>query len=133
VFSTLLEYRTMDKVQKRSSSVCHTASSERFNSFIHQCLYIPLLGCGSFLRFVILYTVCRAPSTGDEPVARPLPIQRTAHKQNKRTQTSIPGVGFEPTAPVLERAATVIGLSEHFIILFLICSVYRSFHQAAFQ
>jgi hypothetical protein len=29
------------------------------------------------------------------------------HKQNKRIQTSMPGVGFEPTIPVFERAKTV--------------------------
>jgi hypothetical protein len=29
------------------------------------------------------------------------------HKQNKRTQTSMPRVGFEPTIPVSERAKTV--------------------------
>jgi hypothetical protein len=53
----------------------------------------------------------------DKPVARPLPTHRT-QTQNKRTQTSIPQVGFEPTIPVFERAkgvhaldcaATVIG------------------------
>jgi hypothetical protein len=37
------------------------------------------------------------------------------HKQNKRTQTSMPGVGFEPTTPVFDRAKTVhvlIGLVD---------------------
>jgi hypothetical protein len=29
------------------------------------------------------------------------------YAQNKRTQTSMPGVGFEPTIPVFERAETV--------------------------
>jgi hypothetical protein len=29
------------------------------------------------------------------------------HKQNKRTQTSMPQVGFEPTIPLFERAKTV--------------------------
>jgi hypothetical protein len=32
------------------------------------------------------------------------------HKQNKRTQTSMPQVGFEPTIPVFERAKTVHAL-----------------------
>jgi hypothetical protein len=55
---------------------------------------------------------------GDQPVARPLPTYRTIKTQNKRTQTSMPGVGFEPTIPVserpkmvhaLDRGATVVG------------------------
>jgi hypothetical protein len=41
------------------------------------------------------------------PVARPLPTYRTTQTQNKRTQTSMPGVGFEPTIAVFERANTV--------------------------
>jgi hypothetical protein len=32
---------------------------------------------------------------------------RTGHKQNKRTQTSMPLVGFEPTTPAFERTKTV--------------------------
>jgi hypothetical protein len=56
---------------------------------------------------------------GNQPVARPLPTHRTTQTQNKRTQTSMPQVGFEPTIPVfewaktvhvLDRAATVIGI-----------------------
>jgi hypothetical protein len=46
---------------------------------------------------------------GDQPVARPLPAHRTAQTQNKRTQTSMPQVGLEPTIPVFERAKTVHG------------------------
>jgi hypothetical protein len=44
---------------------------------------------------------------GDESVARPLPTHRTAQTQNKRTQTFMPRMGFEPTIPVFERAKTV--------------------------
>jgi hypothetical protein len=44
---------------------------------------------------------------GCQPVARPLPADRTAQTQNKRKQTSIPQVGFKLTIPVLERAKTV--------------------------
>jgi hypothetical protein len=50
-------------------------------------------------RCLILYTVGRTPWTGDQPVARPLPTHRTTQTQNKRTQTSMPLVGFEPTIP----------------------------------
>jgi hypothetical protein len=44
---------------------------------------------------------------GNQPVARPLPTHRTTKTHNKRTQTSMPRVGFESTIPVLERAKTV--------------------------
>jgi hypothetical protein len=81
-------------------------------------LYSPCGPCTLFL-FLNLYTVDRTPWTGDQPVARPLRMHRTTQTQNKRTQMSMPRVGFEPTVLVLEwaktvhsfgRAATVIGL-----------------------
>jgi hypothetical protein len=43
---------------------------------------------------------------GDQPVVRPLPTHRTTQTQNKRKQTFMPAVGFEPTIPVFERAKT---------------------------
>jgi hypothetical protein len=49
--------------------------------------------------FLILFTVGRTPWMRDQSVARPLPTHSAAQTQNKRTQTSIPPVGFEPTAP----------------------------------
>jgi hypothetical protein len=52
------------------------------------------------------------PWTRDQPVVRPLPTHRTTQTQNKRTQTSMPRVGFEPTAPVFERAKTVHALDR---------------------
>jgi hypothetical protein len=67
----------------------------------------PLLGLGRFFRFFIVYTVGMTPWTGDQPVARPLPARRTEQTQNKRTQTSVSQVGFEPTIPAFERAKTV--------------------------
>jgi hypothetical protein len=77
-----------------------------------------LVDIGRLFRFLILSTVGRTPWTGAQPIARPLPIHRTTQTQKKRTQISIPRVGFELTIPVLEqakavhaldRAATVIG------------------------
>jgi hypothetical protein len=44
---------------------------------------------------------------GDRPVARTLPTHRTTQTQNKRTEMSMPRVGFEPTIPVFERAEAV--------------------------
>jgi hypothetical protein len=66
-----------------------------------------LLDLGRFFSFLILYTVGRTSWTGDQPVARPLPTHRTTQTQNKRTETSMPWMGFEPTIPAFERAKTV--------------------------
>jgi hypothetical protein len=62
-------------------------------SLIYQCLYSPILGPGRLFRFVIRYTVCRTPWTGDQPVARPIPAHRTTQTQNKHTHTSVIRVG----------------------------------------
>jgi hypothetical protein len=79
------------------------------HSFIHQWLYSPLLSPCLFFSCVDNWI----------PVARSLLTRRTTKTQNKRTQTSMPLVGFEPIMPAfervktvnaLERAATVIGL-----------------------
>jgi hypothetical protein len=86
-------------------------------TFIYLWLYNP---CGSWPRFHFrnLYTFGRNPWTGDQPVSRPLPTHRTTRTQNKRTQASMPRVGFGPKIPAfelaktvhaLDRAATVIG------------------------
>jgi hypothetical protein len=78
----------------------------------------PFVGPLPLLGLLILYTVDRTHWTGDEPVARPLPLHRTTQTQNKRTQTSMYRVRFEPriqvferakTLDTLDRAATVIG------------------------
>jgi hypothetical protein len=59
---------------------------------------------------------------GDQHVARPIPTHRIALTQNKRTETSMPQVAFEPMIPAFERAktvhaldcaATVIGIYRH--------------------
>jgi hypothetical protein len=52
------------------------------------------------------------PWTGDQHVAMPLPNHRTTQTQNKRTQTTMPRVGFEPTIPVFERAKAVHALDR---------------------
>jgi hypothetical protein len=73
---------------------------------IYLWLYSPSLDLGRFFSFLIFYIVDRTPGTGDQPIAWPLPAHRTAQTQNKRTQTSMPQVGFETTIPVFERAKT---------------------------
>jgi hypothetical protein len=62
--------------------------------------------------FLFFYTVGRTPWPGDQPVARPLPIYRTAQIQNNRRQISMLQVGFEPTIPVFERAKTANALDR---------------------
>jgi hypothetical protein len=83
----------------------------------------PFVFLGRFFGFLILYTVGRTPWMKDQPVAMPLPTHRTTQTQNKRTQTSMPCVEFEPTIPAferektvhaLDRAATVIGYFESY-------------------
>jgi hypothetical protein len=66
-------------------------------------------GPGRF--FLILYTVGRTPWTGDQPVSRPLPTH-TTQTRNKRTETSMHRVGFEPTIPAFEGAKTVHALGR---------------------
>jgi hypothetical protein len=70
-------------------------------------LYSPFVGPWPLFQFLNLYTDGRTPWTGDQPVARPLPTHKTTQTQNKRTQTSMPWVGFEHTIPALDRAKTL--------------------------
>jgi hypothetical protein len=68
------------------------------------------VGSRQLFQFLDFHTVSRTPWTGYQPSARPLLAHRTAQTQNRRTQTSMPQVGFEPTTPVFERAKTVHAL-----------------------
>jgi hypothetical protein len=65
---------------------------------IYLWLYNP---CGPWPRFQFLniYTTGRTPWMGNQP-----------YTQNKRTQTSMPRVVFEPTIPAFERVKTVHAL-----------------------
>jgi hypothetical protein len=71
----------------------------------------PFVGRWPFFH-LDFYTVCRSPCTREQPVARPLPTHRRTQTRNERTQTSMPGVGFEPTIPVFERTKTVHALDR---------------------
>jgi hypothetical protein len=70
-----------------------------------------LVDLGRFFNFLI-YTVGRTPWTGDQFVARPLPTHITTQILNKRTQTHMPRVGFEPTIPAFELAKNVHALDR---------------------
>jgi hypothetical protein len=69
------------------------------------------LDLGHFFSFLKFYSVGRTPWTEVQSVARPLP--------NKRTQTSMPQLGFEPTIPVhaLDHAVTMIGLCTYLYVV----------------
>jgi hypothetical protein len=63
-------------------------------------------------QFLDLYTVGRPPWTGDQPVVRPLPMHMITQTQNKRKQTSMSQVEFEPTISVFEWANTIQALDR---------------------
>jgi hypothetical protein len=85
-------------------SICMSVSiylSVCLSIHLSVCLSIylqPFFGPWPILSSLTLHTVGRTPWTGDQPVAWPLPIHRTTQTQNKRTQTSMPRVGFEFTS-----------------------------------
>jgi hypothetical protein len=67
---------------------------------------------GRCFSFLSLLTIGTTPWTGNRPVARPLPTNRATQTQNKRTQISVPRVGFKPTNPVFMREKTVHALDK---------------------
>jgi hypothetical protein len=72
----------------------------------------PFVGPWPFFRFLDLLHSRWDSLDGDQPVARPLPAHKTTQTQNKRTQTSMPQVGFELAILVLEREKTVHALDR---------------------
>jgi hypothetical protein len=76
---------------------------------IYLLLYSPSVGPWPFFSFTLSVGLL---GRGDQAVARPLPAHRTAQTQNKRTQTSMPQVGFESTISIFERAKTVHALDS---------------------
>jgi hypothetical protein len=79
--------------------------------------YSPLLGLRRFFSFSILYKAGRTPWKGNQPVARSLAAHRTTQTHNKRTQMSMPWVGFEPTISAFERANTVHALDRRATVI----------------
>jgi hypothetical protein len=51
-------------------------NAERFDDYLSMALQ-PFVGPWPLFGFLILHTVGRTPWTGDQPVASPLPINRT--------------------------------------------------------
>jgi hypothetical protein len=81
---------------------------------------VHLLDHGSFFRFLILYTAGRTPWTGDQPVARPLPTQRTTQTENKRTQYRHPYLKWDSN-PRFQRSSE----RRQFISLYLTYRGYK--------
>jgi hypothetical protein len=80
----------------------------------------PLVDLDSFFSFLIYIQSVGLLGRGISP-SQGRYLHTEQYKQNKRTQTSMPRVGFEPIIPVFERvktvhasdlATTVIGLKE---------------------
>jgi hypothetical protein len=68
-----------------------------------------LLDLGHFL----VYKFGRIPWTGDQSLRKAANCtHRTSQIQNKRKQTSMPQVGFEPTIPVCKQAKTFMPLES---------------------
>jgi hypothetical protein len=83
------------------------------------------------------FTDGKTPWTGDQPVARPLPTQRTTQTQNKRTQTSMPDSNPRSQCSSGRRqfAATVIGQGQIYLlqILNLIVAVTAGISHSTLQ
>jgi hypothetical protein len=110
-------YGRLGGPQKRSGSCCTGGGGIILCQFIAEITSIYLWlysACGPWPLFQFLkpYTVVRTPWTGDQPVARPLSTHRTTQIQNKRTHTSMPLVGFNPTIPVFQQAKTFHALDH---------------------
>jgi hypothetical protein len=90
-------------------------------------IYSPL-DLGRFFSFLILYTVSRLLGWGISP-SQGRYVHAEQHKtQNKRTQTSMPRVGFELTTPVFERAKTVHALERAATAIGSMCDPHNLNH-----
>jgi hypothetical protein len=68
--------------------------------------YSPFIEPWPLFSFLILYSVGRTPWTGYQPVARQVSTNRKTQTQYKRTQISMPWVGFETAVPAFQREKT---------------------------
>jgi FAD synthase len=79
----------------------------------------PQLFCGNWtlLQFSGLFTQTVGLLGRVISTSQGLYLHTGKHKQNKRTQTSMPQVGFEPTIPASERAKTVHALDRSLTVI----------------
>jgi hypothetical protein len=106
--------------------LCNFSRSLSLSLALSLWLYSPL-DLGRFFSFLIVNIVSRTPWTGDQPVTRPLPTHRTTQTQNKRKQTSMPRVGFEPMIPVFERTKTINALDRAAAVIGSIKPYWKQF------
>jgi hypothetical protein len=116
-----LSYRVL-KVESINSITMPYQSASPFgddeSSKMPQTQYRPLSLHGSIVLWTLAaFSVGKTPLTGDQPVDKPLPTHRTTQTQNKRKQTYMPRVGFEPTTPVFQRAKSVHFLDRAFTVI----------------
>jgi hypothetical protein len=111
IFGVLLSRLNLEVYLSRNSAVAMCALTLVLS--IYQSMALQLF-VGPWPNFNVLsfYTVSSIPWTGDQPVARPVSAHITAQTQNKRTETSMPQMGLEPTIRVFERAKTVHALDS---------------------
>jgi hypothetical protein len=97
------------------------ASNCIFQWTIYLWLYSP---CGPWplFQFLNLYTVGLL-GWGISPSQGHYYLHTKQHKQNKRTQTSMPRVGFEPMIPAFEWAKTVHGLDCAAIVIGILVDI----------
>jgi hypothetical protein len=100
--------------------------------FIYLSIYLsmtlpPFVGSWPLFRFLNLFTQSVGPLGRGMSLSQGRYMHTGQHKHNKRTQTSMPQVEFEPTIPVFERAKTVhvldhatnvIGFPRHSIYIY---------------
>lgn len=65
-----------------------------------------------FFNFMLLYAINSNPWTVGQYDARPLIKNRITQTQNRRTQTYMSRIGFEPTTSVYERMETIYALDR---------------------
>jgi hypothetical protein len=84
----------------------------------NQCIYgsTALLKLSSFFSFLI-YTQSIALLGRGISLSQDRYLHTEQHKENKRTYTFTPRMGFEPTIPVLERAKTVYALDPAITVI----------------
>jgi hypothetical protein len=75
-------------------------------------LYNPLLDLGGFFRFLILYTVGRTPWTGDQPDARPIPIQHNTNTEQTHTYIHVLS-GIRTHEPSVRAGEDILCLRPH--------------------
>jgi hypothetical protein len=77
----------------RSTNYCTSVNHVIYAYVVKVLMFmvvLPFVWLWPIFSSLILYTVGRTPWTGDQPVARPLPIHKTTETQNEHERDSIP-------------------------------------------